>query len=168
MSNFRCYSCWRSLGFSGLKDYLVCSGCDAQLWVKPTVGDVLSETSRSEYNDLEKKLHETLAADKEIYKGNIEAIAGPDSQFMPDAIYYRRGELFLQKPLIYGIMPGEVLNSTATIAKYRLFSLTAQYLFTRFYLVVSRDNQGISGEEGIREMLKKNGIDDRGVHIIAL
>lgn len=168
MGFFRCYSCWRSLGYTGPKDYLVCSGCDARLWTRMMQGDALTKNERVEHDDLAAKLGAILAADKEIYKGNVEAIAGPDSQFAPDAIYYQRGEMLMSKPLIYGIIPGEVLNSASTIARCRLFSLTAQNLFTQFYPVVSRDNQGKSGEEVFREMLKKNGIDDQGVHVIAL
>ena len=168
MSYFKCYSCWRSLGYRGPKTHLVCPGCDAKLMVNASIKDNIAGKSYREYNELAGKLREMLAKNSEIYKGNDEAIAGPDSQFTPDAIYYQRGELLMRKPLIYEIITCDSINHETTIAKCRLFSETAQNLFSQFYLAVPKDCQGKDGEDLARTMLKVNEIALEAVKILAL
>jgi len=168
LSYFKCYSCWRSVGYTGPKTHMICPGCDAQLMVNASVSDNISNKSYREYNELAGKLHEMLAKNSEIYKGNDEAIAGPDSQCTPDAIYYQRGELPMRKPLIYEIITSDSINHETTIAKCRLFSETARNLFSQFYLVVPKDCQGKDREDLVRIMLKVNEIAREAVNILAL
>jgi hypothetical protein len=136
--------------------------------VNASIKDNIAGKSYREYNDLAGKLHEMLAKNTEIYKGNDEAIAGPDSQFTPDAIYYQQVELPMRKPLIYEIITCDSINNETTIAKCRLFSETAQNLFSQFYLVVQKDCQGKDGEDLARTMLKVNEITLEAVKILAL
>jgi len=168
MNFFRCYSCWRSLGYSGPKDHLVCSRCDTKLMVTPSPTGTVSSQSLRDLDALMIKLREKLSQIHEIYRGNCEPIAGPDFNFTPDAIYYERGEIAMVKPIIYSIITCDAFDSETTIAKYRLFSETTQNLFSQLYLVVPLECLGKSGEESVLMMLKTNNINTQTVRIIAL
>jgi non-homologous end joining protein Ku len=113
----------------------------------------------SEHKILLRKLHGELSKDKRIYKGKVDLIAGEKIRYRPAAIYYRCGKMFENQPIIYEV---ETCNSVSTedaMSRCRLFSETANNLFSKFYFVVPKDCGAKTGKELAEKMLKKNKTD---------
>jgi DNA-directed RNA polymerase subunit RPC12/RpoP len=146
---FRCFNCWKQLGFRGIRDYVICPDCDARLFAGPS--EEASETSlarEAEYTQQLKKLHNVLSKNNGIYRGEPEIIAGETTRHMPDAVYYNCNDTCARQPIIYQVItPSNPIVTENVISKCRLFSETAKNLFSTFYLVVSaREGENESAE----------------------
>ncbi|MGB3478673.1 MAG: hypothetical protein WBB67_05890 [bacterium] len=165
---FRCFNCWRQLGYNGVKDYMVCPGCDARLFVGKPEGETvkISVSAISEHIQRLQKLHELLAKDKETYRGKPEIIAGETARYTPDAVYYDRNDTGMRQPIIYQVTACDSMFSEDIINRCRLFSKTAEDLFSTFYVIVPTHCGEKNGEELVHRMLDEYKIE--GADIIIL
>jgi len=149
------------LGYRGSRECIICSKCNVELFVGALKQEITEgiPLEPSEHKILLQKLHGELSKDKRIYRGKVDVIAGKKIRHRPDAIYYRCGKMFENQPIIYDI---EICDSIATglaMSRCRLFSETANNLFSKFCFVVPKDCGAKTGKELAEKMLKKNKTD---------
>jgi DNA-directed RNA polymerase subunit RPC12/RpoP len=166
--HFRCFNCWKQLGFKGNRDYIICPDCNARLFVGPS--KEVSKTSlaeEAEHTNQLQKLHNLLSKNNDIYRGVPETIAGEITRHVPDAVYYNRNDTCMRQPIIYQIIiPSCPIITEDIVSKCQLFSETARNLFSVFYLAVSARCGEKESAELVQQMCLTHKIE--GVTLLVL
>jgi DNA-directed RNA polymerase subunit RPC12/RpoP len=168
IETLRCFHCWKLLDNPGQDNYIGCPECETRLFTGSTAKEVLkgNAVTTAEYPVLLGRMLKIMTQHDELYKGNTELIAGTDARHYPDAIYYHRGDILMQQPVLCEIEVCQTLGEPSTVSKCRLFAQTVMNLSSTFYLIVPAACEGKKPAEIAEDLLKKHMIEP--VKIIAL